>query len=71
MAVQVTYIVFVDALLYLGYDRVGLASELDNVAQLHVGALVSDFDGLLQLTLNSVNVALHFLDRHCYVCEGS
>lgn len=70
MAVEVTYIVLVDALLDLGDDRVGFASELDNVAELHVGALVGDLDGLLQLTLDSVNVALHFLDRHCYVWDA-
>lgn len=71
MSVDVTYIVLVDALLDLGNNRVGLAAELDHIAELHVGALVGDLDGLLQLALNSVNVALHFLDGHCDVCEGS
>lgn len=59
-----THIVFLDALVDFRHDRVGLASQLGDICQLHVGALLSDLDGLGQLALNGVNVSFDLLDRH-------
>lgn len=59
-----THVVLVHALLELRDDRVGLAAQLDDVAELHAAALLGDLDRLGELALDGVDVRLYVLDRH-------
>lgn len=59
-----TYIVLSHGLLDLGADRVALALQLENIAELHVGSLGGDLVGLAELALEVADVLHGLGDRH-------
>ncbi|TLD16296.1 uncharacterized protein PgNI_00609 [Pyricularia grisea] len=59
-----TYIVLRHGLLDLGADRVALALQLEDIAELHVGPLGGDLVGLAELALEVVDVLHGLGDGH-------
>lgn len=59
-----TYIVLSHGLLDLGADRVALALQLENIAELHVGSLGGDLVGLAELALEVADVLHGLGDGH-------